>query len=197
MTENDPRQFQQKIYRELDEKLRSTGWKSGASEAHGLLTGLACRGVTSSQVTNRFYLFQVDEEEEIPVLQGLFELVSADLESSEPTFNLLLADGSSEITERIDEVANWCAGFLQGFCSDGSAVLKECSNEVQELIQDIMDISGMQADQPSANEEKDAEEEERSLTEIEEYLRVGVQLIYDELVGISQSATHPAADEIH
>ncbi len=197
MVENDPLHFQRKIYNDLDEKLRASGWKSGASEAHGLLAGLACRGVTSSQVANKRFLFQIDEKDDIAMLQGLFELISTDLESSEPTFNPLLADEDSASAQRIDEVANWCAGFIQGFCNDGSSVINECNDEIQELLQDIMDISGMQAGTMSASTVPESGEEDRELTEIEEYLRVGIQLIYDEMVGFTRPAVHPAADEIH
>ena len=197
MKEHDSRQFQRNIYLDLDQKLRKSGWNSGASEAHGLLTGLACRGVTGTQVINKLYLLRVAEDEDSTMLQGLFEFISRDLESTEPTFDPLFPDQETSIARRSDETANWCSGFIQGFCHDGSAAMNQGSTEVQELLQDVMNIGGMQAGTMQPDDSTDNGEEERALTEIEEYLRVGIQLIYDETVGFTRTAEQSAADELH
>ena len=75
--------------------------------------------------------------------------------------------------------------------------MNQGSTEVQELLQDVMNIGGMQAGVMQPDDSTDIGEEERALTEIEEYLRVGIQLIYDETVGFTRSAELSAADELH
>lgn len=202
MSNQDPKQFQRKIYQNIDEKLRKSSWKSGASEAHGLLTGLACRGVTTQQLANKIYLFQVESDdaagEYLTLLEGLFELIIRDLNSSQPTFDVLIPEDDDPLILRVDELTNWCGGYIQGFCHDGDHLIRQRSIEAQEMIQNIMDISGMQL----GHTEIEAEEQERALTEVEEFLRIGIQFIYDETVNNLPSSPHTSStsnisDEIH
>ena len=194
MNQTDPKQFQQKIYAELNEKLKASSWKSGASEAHGLLTGLACRGISTTEIGNRMHLFQFSSGEDTSVLEGLFELILRDLESNSPTFNLLLGGDEEHIVVRVDEIASWCGGFVQGFCHDGDSAISEQSAEVQEIIQDIMDICGMEVDL-SDSMSHDLEEEEKAFSEVEEYLRIGVQIIFDETSGFKKG--DQISDQLH
>ena len=194
MNQTDTKQFQRKIYSELDEKLKASSWKSGASEAHGLLTGLACRGITATEIRNRMHLFQFSEDEDTTLLEGLFELILRDLDSSAPTFDLLLGGDEEHIVVRVDEIASWCGGYVQGFCHDGDSAIMEQSAEVQEIIQDIMDICGMEVDLTNSVSH-DLEEEEKAFAEVEEYLRVGVQIIFDETTGFKKK--DPVSEQIH
>ncbi len=194
MNQTDPKQFQRKIYAELNEKLKSSSWKSGAAEAHGLLTGLACRGITTTEIGNRMYLFQFSADEDTALLEGLFELILRELESSAPTFNLLLAGDEEHITARVDEIASWCGGFVQGFCHDGDSAISEQNAEAQEVIQDIMDICGMEVDLTDSASHH-LEEEEKAFSEVEEYLRVGIQIIFDEASGFKNN--NQLSERIH
>ena len=47
------------IYKALNDKLRNTAWASGAAEAHGLLSALACCGVTDAQLPQQARLFRL------------------------------------------------------------------------------------------------------------------------------------------
>ncbi len=175
--------FQQEIYPELDRKLRLTPFNGGAPEAHGLLTGLACRGITVQELQNKLWLFQLNSDQDLTLLQGLFELILRDLQSSTLTYHLLLPDDDTSPVIRTDEIANWCGGYVQGFCHDGEAALSNSNETTREILRDIMDMSGLYL------QESSREEAEKSMTQIEEYLRVGVQLIYDEATGIDKSRT--------
>ncbi len=173
----EARRFQQKIYRDLDEKLKSTPWNSGASEAHGLLTGLACRGIRAENLAGRLYLFRVDDPDGITLFEGMFELVLRDLQSEEPTFNPLLPPEEADNKEFAFAISDWCEGFLQGFCFDAETEINEHGEAVQELIDDMIEIGSLDV----TSIEEYNEDDERSLVELEEYLRVGVQAIYDTL----------------
>ncbi len=185
--------FQQKIYLELDRKLRLTPFNGGAPEAHGLLTGLACRGVTVQDLQNKLYLFQLDSDQDSILLQGLFELILRDLQSSTLTYRLLLPDDDVSPVIKTDEIANWCGGYMQGFFHDGESAFSGSHETIREILQDIMNMGGLYL------EEASREEAEKSIMEIEEYLRVGVQLIYDEITGAAQSGATgvPDSAEIH
>ncbi len=173
--------FQQKIYPQLDHKLRTTPFNGGAPEAHGLLTGLACRGVTVQELRDKLYLFRLDSDQDFMLLQGLFEWILEGLQSSTLPYRLLLPDDHANPVMRVDEIANWCAGYTQGFFHDGGA-FPGSGESIDEMLRDIMDMGGLHLQQA------DREEAEKSITEIEEYLRIGVQLIYDEITGGNEAA---------
>ena len=80
----------------------------------------------------------------------------------------------SAIAERIESVADWCDGFVQGFFHDdwGGAGVNERPHE---SIADIMEISRL-----TPQTDTDADATDRQLSEIEEYLRVAVQTLFDE-----------------
>lgn len=168
-------EFQNQIFLDLDSKLRSTPWNSGASEAHGLLCGLACAGVTTDTIRTRAYLFQLDEREHIDIIEGMFGLVERDLLDQAFGFELMLPPEDASQLERGEGLSSWCQGFLQGICHDNADVMTSSSPSVNEALEDILNIGHIELDpdQPEANE--------RSLSELEEFLRVAVQLIYDEL----------------
>lgn len=185
--------FQQDIYRELDEKLKSSDWKSGASEAHGLLTGLACRGFSATEIGNNVHLLQLDYSKYGTLLEGLFELIIRDLESPEPVFNLMLPVESTDNRELAEDLSGWCQGFLQGVYNDGTAAVEQCSDSVRELMADIMNIGNLDV----TSIDREDHDAEKSLVEIEEFLRVGIQLTYDEMVGHPGTAATPGNPQIH
>ncbi len=188
----EARRFQQKIYRDLDEKLKSTPWNSGAAEAHGLLTGLACRGVRTENIASKVYLFRVDNPEGTTLFEGMLELVLRDLQSEEPTFNLLLPPEEAGNKEIAFAISDWCQGFLQGFCFDGETEINRQGEDIQELINDMIEIGNIDV----TSIEENNEEDEKSLVELEEYLRVGIQGIYDRNTGPLNSSSPNGNREI-
>jgi uncharacterized protein YgfB (UPF0149 family) len=138
------------------------------------------------------YLFQISGAEEIGMLEGMFEMIVRDLESPQFVFNILIPGDDVSTMQIAEEISNWCEGYLQGFFHDGDSLLGESSDSVQELVKDITDIGGLNLD--TVDESSTGES---SLVEIEEYLRVGVQLIYDELVQLTDSSDRPNKSEIH
>jgi len=169
--------FQQQIYQNLDEKLRSMDWHSGASEAHGILCGLVCRGINEQEIGNKLYLFQSADTVQRQVLEGMFSLIMRDLSSPEFGFHLMLPDDKQALDQRAEEMTNWCQGFLQGLLHDGESVIKNGGNVISEVVDDILQISHIDINNNFSTEY----ENERYLVEIEEHLRVSVQLVYDEL----------------
>ncbi len=172
------RRFEAEIYRDLDRRLRGSQWRGGASEAHGLLSALACRGVPDGGIVGKAWLFQLSEQADLDLLEGMYGLILRDLQSDGFGFNLLLADDGFSDAQRIESLADWCAGFIQGFLhdADGKTLLDGIPKRARESVNDIMEISRVDSDSDPASEEN-----ERQLVEIEEYLRVAVQVIFEEL----------------
>ncbi|MCY4051884.1 MAG: UPF0149 family protein [Gammaproteobacteria bacterium] len=167
------------LYASLDQKLRELGWWSGVSEAHGLLTGLACRGISAQHIGDKLYLFELESKQGSETLEALYEMVLQKLESDNPVFDLMLPEDDESISRRSDEIANWCSGFTQGFCHDGELEILQETGPVKEMFDDILSIAGIQYELPQKKTEQ--HRDDQALCEIEEYLRIGVQLIYEEM----------------
>ncbi len=169
------RPFQAEIYQPLDRKLRDSNWNSGATEAHGLLSGLACRGIRSDQLRTKAWLLQLSDTPDLDLIQGMYDLLLRALQTDGFEFTLLLPDEDGGDAHRLELLSEWCHGFLQGFVHDGEDQLASVAGPVREALDDILAISQIALDaQPDADTE-------RRLFEIEEYLRVAVQVIFEEL----------------
>ena len=64
--------FRAEIYRDLDRRLKASRWNSGASEAHGLLSALACLGIPGDRLRTKAWLFQLSARADIELLEGLY-----------------------------------------------------------------------------------------------------------------------------
>ena len=181
MTKQDPNTqsnaaFQQQIYQELDVRLRASPWSNGASEAHGLLCGLACVGITADTIRTRVYLLQLTDSSHIEMIEGMFSLVLRDLGDTGFGFNLMLPDDTLSLIDRAEALSSWCQGFLQGALHQDTNLMESGSTETREALSDIMEIGHLEIDLDA-----DPAEIEHQLLELEEFLRVAVQVIYDEL----------------
>lgn len=171
------RRFQAEIYRHLDRRLKASRWNGGASEAHGLLSALACLGIPGDRLRTKAWLFQLSEKTDLDLLEGLYDLILRDLQSDGFEFSPLLPDGDCGGAQSIESLADWCDGFVQGFLHDGADRLDGVPGAVRESVNDIMEISRVDVEVDASA----GEETERQLAEIEEYLRVAIRVIFEEL----------------
>ena len=94
---------------------------------------------------------------------------AAQLSDADFGFELLLP-GDDDVVERAGAMFAWCRAFLGGF---GLALGdKKLSDEGEEALGDIGNLAAARVD------DVDAEGDEESLTEIEEYLRMAVLLLH-------------------
>lgn len=170
-------------YGELSTALSHNDIELSAAEAHGILCGYLCNDRTDEGAESWCGLMLGKGFSEHSVPPGLKEMLAALCSSTQASLNsdqfqfrpLIPADGST-ITERTDAVADWCSGFMQGFFRDNSQDIDQFPGDLPELLHDIMAFSEVE---PGAD---DPDEQEKALTEIEEYLRAAIQVIYEELV---------------
>lgn len=168
-------QFQDAIFRELDAKLRQTPWNAGASEAHGVLTALACLGIKADAIRASAWLFRLEADEDLQIVEGMFAMACRDLNDTEFSFKLMLPDDTHPLGERVEAVSDWCQGFLQGIYHRDGTLPPDAGRQASEAVEDIREIGHLEKgfDEPEVSE--------RALTDIVEFLRVAAQLIYDEL----------------
>lgn len=160
-----------------------------AAEAHGCLVGALC---TSPHYPMERWLEEIipdaeqrnDEDSQQPLRLLYADTINA-LRGEDMQFEALLPDDDISLATRAGGLSQWCQGFLYGFGTGqaNNAALKqeELPVNVNEILNDLTHIG-----RASVELEGDGNEsEEEAYAEVVEYVRVGVQLIHDELIPVA------------
>lgn len=157
----------------------------GAAECHGLLCGLLC-GV-DEQAPQRWLeevlgpggkLHRDRDECRGELLRVLTDTVRT-LCSGQCNFVPLLPDDDTGLGLRSEALADWCSGFLYGIGS-ASDLEARLSKDALEVLSDFSEVTRLSGDA------EESEASEADYSEIVEYMRVGVMLIFEELRGAPQ-----------
>lgn len=165
-----------------------------AAESHGCLCGALC--TTSHYSVERWLdelVAQPDDaaDDRRRPLSLLFTDTVRALRGDEMELELLLPDDDNALEDRAAALSQWCQGFLYGFGSGAPVDARQLPPDVDEVLRDLTHIGR------AAVESRDgSEEEEQAYAQIVEYVRVGVQLIHDELMDVREreAGETPAAD---
>lgn len=170
-----------------------------APELHGGLCGALCAG--GLDAGERWLDGCLDGCEpklaEIEDLGSLLTQVRSDswnaLSGPEFEFVPLLPDEAASLALRVDAIASWCHGFLTGLALAGfkpDDVPPDDRDGLMEIIRDFSEISKAVAEDPEDSEERSAV----ALMELTEFVRIGVQLIFEHL---SSPAPMPIPKIVH
>ncbi len=182
---------------DLDAALKRCGATWAAGPAHGLLCSrLAVLGADAGigwldQVLEGSDPDNALRRECEAMLDALYSFTHRQLAERQSDFEPLLPHDSDSTLARADAIARWCEGFLHGLVSGSpDNKLKEllAGEPLSDIIKDMLQITRATVDQ-----ETDDETNESAYSELVEYLRVAVQLIYEEL---AEFRTVPAASEV-
>jgi len=158
------------VYQQIKSMLAIEDIDTLPSELHGVICARACLGPQATAVQqwlplitgeplapgmNRFF---------IEKLEALVAEVQQVMEGGEYDLQLLL-DSEDSVSLQTESIAAWCQGFVLGLLGNG------------EQIRDFMEISGASNDDADSNQREDA----RALMEIEEYVRIGAHVIFEDL----------------
>ena len=169
----------------LDEALKRCGASWGAGQAHGLLCSrLAVYGPEAGigwldQVLEGSAPDDVLRRECEMMLDALYSYTHRQLAERQSAFQPLLPDESDSTIIRAEAIAHWCEGFLHGLVTGSpNEGLKErlSSEPLSDIIKDMLQIT-----RATVDEAADEETNEAAYAELVEYLRVAVQLAYEEL----------------
>jgi len=165
-------------FNDVAQALAAGGSSVHAAEAHGCLCGALCvrRGLKLSDWLDEILPDSVTLPGGDGPLQDLFEQSAAELAAPDMEFDPLLPDDDASLDERVEALGAWCQGFLYGFGSAGQAGRPAPTGEVAEVLADFAEIS-----RAGAVGMEPAEIEEDAYVELVEFLRVGVQIVYDEM----------------
>ncbi len=157
------------------------GIDTGISEVHGIMSGvLASAGTDAVDWLATILGGESDRIKELPkpvseLLLSLYQQTRNSLADEEFGFNMLLPENEQhDIVERTEAIAAWCRGFLLGLAEGGLTDFSVLSNEAREALEDLIDIAEVVA------EDEADEQQEQALSEVEEYVRIAVQFVYDE-----------------
>ena len=182
----------QVTFREVAALLESAGSQVVAAEGHGCLCGALC---TAPDYTVERWLEELvatdDETVTIPpdaALRLLFADTHRALRGDAMEFEPLLPDDDEPLEQRAIALAQWCQGFLYGFGTGKPVRAQDIKGQIEEILRDVSHIAQASVDVGAAGED-----EESSYAELVEYLRVGVQLIHDELAAIRDAEDSDAS----
>jgi uncharacterized protein YgfB (UPF0149 family) len=180
-------------YAEIEQLLTAERSLTEAAEAHGTLAGCLCALAD--------YSFQDWLREILPegradaaaadTLYGLYTTTAAALEQTDMEFEPLLPSDAQPLAIRTAALAIWCQGYLYGLGSGSIPDASGLPGDVGEIVRDLTEIT-----RAGVDDEQDEESNEGAYAELVEFVRVGVQLLYEELAPV-RHAPLPDAAPLH
>lgn len=153
------------------------------AELHGVLCGGISGGKHLSEdelvvAVSEFLDVEQERVEDLgDMLPMLYQFSVGQIRSSGFEFLPLLPDDDFALNERLASLGEWCQGFLFGLGNSGLSVETELTGDIADALGDLASISHV----GSLEDEHAEEEDEVSYSELVEYVRVAVLLIYAEL----------------
>ena len=183
----------------LDAALKRCGANWDAGQAHGLLCSrLAILGSDAGIGWLDQVLEGSDPDNALrrdceSMLDTLYAYTHLQLSDRQSAFEPLLPGESDSTIIRAEAIARWCEGFLHGLVSgspDDDLKERLASEPLNDIIKDMLQITRATVDDGT-----DAETNESAYAELVEYLRVAVQLTYEELAEFR--SPQPGSEVLH
>ena len=149
------------------------------AELHGLVCGLIVCLSEEAILPQLVQLVGADGLTDDASVSAFVSQTIAELSLDDMGFVPLIPDDDERLSQRIEGLANWCAGFMSGFSAglppiaegDGDNRVAALPAEVQEILRDFVSICELDEDID------EADEHEFDFVEVLEYVRVGAMLI--------------------
>ena len=182
---------------DLDLALRRCGSSWDAAQSHGLLASrLAVAGADGGLTWLHQVLAETDPSNALAaecreLLGSLFKSTHLSLSERQSEFIPLLPGDDETSARRATALAHWCEGFLHGLVSEkqNDELKKQLAEEpLADIIKDMLQIT-----RAAVDEDDDPEESDAAYSELVEYVRVAVQLLYEELADLRKAASDASA----
>lgn len=166
---------------QLQSALTLAGMDPSAAEVHGVICGSICNQMRTGTAPDLRKLLTAGKDmspRSLAPLQEQLEALLTDsvaaLYSRQGEFQLLLAGEDHGLSLRVQSLADWCHGFLVGLLNDGRFAIDQLGADAAEVARDMISISEAE---PRGGDEGS----EWDLMEVEEYVRIGVQVIFEDI----------------
>lgn len=167
------------------------------SEAHAIVAGLLAGNVDNPEAQWAAAVYEDLEEGDAlaqecrQYLEALYRVTLEQLQDLEFGLQLFLPAAQASDYPLGMALRDWAQGFLYGFGLAGEAAASaHLSQEGQEALHDFYEIGNLEVSDAALDEE-----EQEAVAEIEEYLRVAVMLIHEDMH--AREPTGEVSDEIH
>jgi uncharacterized protein YgfB (UPF0149 family) len=167
-----------RTFDELQRALVHSRALADAAEAHGTLVGSLC----ASRCSLADWLAEIlpegrAENAAADSLRAVFDSTSGALLDGALAFAPLLPTDDAPIGDRTLALGEWCQGFLYGL-GTGVAVPEaaQLPGEAAEVLRDLTEITHVDVDPADGVESNEA-----AYAELVEFVRVGVQLLFEQL----------------
>ena len=191
-------------YDALRESLSGSGTLVSVPELHGGLSGALCAGGPSA--AERWldgFLADSDTADVAGTRAVGVELERAAwnaLADAELAFEPLLPSEDAPLEEQVQALAQWCSGFLNGVGASApdlvgrnakptKAAAANASAEVAEILGDFAEMSRAGVDDEDTADRNQAD---FALAELKEYVRVSVQIVFEQLADRREAAARDA-----
>lgn len=174
MTDHEP------TYASVDAALRRADSELTAAESHGLLCAMLC---ADPAVPDTRWLDEVvpasdpgaaHATEVLALLERVRAATASGLAGDESGLRLLLPEDEAALSLRTQALVHWCEAFLYGLGVSGVQAERSLGPEGREVLADLVEVSRL-------DPEASGEEDERAYTEVSEFVRVAVMLLYEDL----------------
>ncbi len=165
-------------FTEMQRVLSQAGALTDASEAHGTLAGALCSAGDYRFESWLGELFADGHAAAEPAqqLRDMFNRTRAALHSDDLQFHAMLPDDDEPLAKRTESLGQWCQGFLYGLGTNPLPNPDQLPGNIGEIVRDLSTIV-----QVGVDDSEDVEANESAYSELVEFVRVGVQLLFEEL----------------
>lgn len=183
----------QQRFIQLDSSLKLAGIEQSCSEVHGVVFGSIANHMYTSNAPDLLALVATSDNIDAnlsalsELLNELYRETSELLLDTDDEISLFLLDEDASLDERAASLADWCRGYLLGLLQGEQLSLDRLPEDGPEIARDILAIS-----EAAYSESDNQQEEEWALAELEEYVKVGVRLLFEFILRYQSSQQQQA-----
>jgi uncharacterized protein YgfB (UPF0149 family) len=153
------------------------------AEAHGTLVGALC---AAPEYRLEDWIGEILPEGPAnpgvnSALRAVFLDTGAALGDRGMEFAMLLPGDAHALAERASSLGAWCQGFLYGLGTSRIGDSSRLPGTAGEIVRDLMEITRVGVDAQDSEESN-----EQAYAELVEFVRVGVQLLFEELAPLRE-----------
>lgn len=164
-------------YAELYDALSTINPDIEPAQIHGLCSGYFCAAPNKKpEVWVKKILGENKSSSAQASLKKLYEYTADQLKDFSFEFSLLLPEDETDINRRAEALGLWCQGFLTGLTQSGIQIENRKPSDLSETLNDLIEISKVNYGDLLENEE-----DESAYTELVEYVRMAVLMVFQEL----------------
>jgi len=167
-------------FTQIEAALSLADLEISVSEVHGTVIGAISNHLKTGITPDLLKLIEpganADDGRYSQLNELLYELYRQNSEllfESKDGFDLLLPHNDDSLSVRVEGLATWSKGFLLGLLYNNSFSIDQIPENGAEIARDLMQIA------EAAAGADDEQQEDWAFAELQEYVKVGAQLIFE------------------